>query len=57
MVRGLSFVQYQGSYMRRRAVERALQIVSGITVTVHSIVLRQGRQLESPVEMAGHRYA
>jgi uncharacterized protein with HEPN domain len=28
IVRGLSFVQYQGSYMHRRAVERAVQIVS-----------------------------
>lgn len=28
MVRGLLFVQYQGSYMHRRAVERAVQIVS-----------------------------
>ncbi|MGB6396781.1 MAG: HepT-like ribonuclease domain-containing protein [Bradyrhizobium sp.] len=28
VVRGLSFVQYQGSYMHRRAVERAVQIVS-----------------------------
>ncbi len=28
MVRGLSFVQYQDSYMHRRAVERAVQIVS-----------------------------
>jgi uncharacterized protein with HEPN domain len=28
IVHGLSFVQYQGSYMHRRAVERALQIVS-----------------------------
>jgi uncharacterized protein with HEPN domain len=27
-IRGLSFVQYQGSYMHRRAVERAAQIVS-----------------------------
>lgn len=27
-VRGLSFVQYQGSYMHRRAVERAAQIIS-----------------------------
>jgi uncharacterized protein with HEPN domain len=28
IVRGLSFVQYQDSYMHRRAVERAVQIVS-----------------------------
>lgn len=28
IVRGLSFAQYQGSYMHRRAVERAVQIVS-----------------------------
>jgi uncharacterized protein with HEPN domain len=28
IVRSLSFVQYQGSYMHRRAVERAVQIVS-----------------------------
>ena len=28
MVRGLSFAQYQTSYMHRRAVERAVQIVS-----------------------------
>ena len=28
IVRGLSLVQYQGSYMHRRAVERAVQIVS-----------------------------
>ena len=28
IVRDLSFLQYQGSYMRRRAVERAVQIVS-----------------------------
>jgi uncharacterized protein with HEPN domain len=28
IVRDLSFVQYQGSYMHRRAVERAVQIVS-----------------------------
>jgi uncharacterized protein with HEPN domain len=28
IVRGLSFMQYQGSYMHRRAVERAVQIVS-----------------------------
>jgi len=28
IVRGLSFVQYQASYMHRRAVERAVQIVS-----------------------------
>jgi uncharacterized protein with HEPN domain len=28
VVRGLSFAQYQGSYMHRRAVERAVQIVS-----------------------------
>jgi uncharacterized protein with HEPN domain len=28
IVRGLSFLQYQGSYMHRRAVERAVQIVS-----------------------------
>jgi uncharacterized protein with HEPN domain len=27
-VRGLSFAQYQGSYMHRRTVERAAQIVS-----------------------------
>jgi uncharacterized protein with HEPN domain len=27
-VRGLSFAQYQSSYMHRRAVERAVQIVS-----------------------------
>lgn len=27
-VRGLSFAQYQGSYMHRRAVERAVQIIS-----------------------------
>ena len=26
IVRGLSFVQYQDSYMHRRAVERAVQI-------------------------------
>jgi uncharacterized protein with HEPN domain len=28
IVRSLSFAQYQGSYMHRRAVERAVQIVS-----------------------------
>jgi uncharacterized protein with HEPN domain len=28
IVRDLSFLQYQGSYMHRRAVERAVQIVS-----------------------------
>ena len=28
IVRGLSFAQYQGSYVHRRAVERAVQIVS-----------------------------
>jgi uncharacterized protein with HEPN domain len=28
IVLGLSFVQYQDSYMHRRAVERAVQIVS-----------------------------
>jgi uncharacterized protein with HEPN domain len=28
IVRGLSFVQYQDSYLHRRAVERAVQIVS-----------------------------
>jgi hypothetical protein len=28
IVGGLSFVQYQGSYLHRRAVERAVQIVS-----------------------------
>jgi uncharacterized protein with HEPN domain len=28
IVRGLSFTQYQSSYMHRRAVERAVQIVS-----------------------------
>jgi len=28
IVRGLSFAQYQGRYMHRRAVERAVQIVS-----------------------------
>jgi uncharacterized protein with HEPN domain len=28
IVRGLSFPQYQGSYMHRRAVERAVQILS-----------------------------
>jgi len=28
IVRGLSFVQYQASYLHRRAVERAVQIVS-----------------------------
>src|SRR3954447_22008572 len=28
VVRGLSFEQYEGSYMHRRAVERAVQIVS-----------------------------
>ena len=28
IIRGLSFLQYQGSYMHRRAVERAVQIVS-----------------------------
>jgi uncharacterized protein with HEPN domain len=28
IVRGLSFAQYQGSYLHRRAVERAVQIVS-----------------------------
>jgi uncharacterized protein with HEPN domain len=28
VVRGLSFAQYQGSYLHRRAVERAVQIVS-----------------------------
>ena len=28
IVRGLSFAQYQDSYMHRRAVERAVQIVS-----------------------------
>jgi hypothetical protein len=28
IVRGLAFAQYQGSYMHRRAVERAVQIVS-----------------------------
>jgi uncharacterized protein with HEPN domain len=28
IVRGLSFLQYQRSYMHRRAVERAVQIVS-----------------------------
>jgi uncharacterized protein with HEPN domain len=28
VVRGVSFAQYQGSYMHRRAVERAVQIVS-----------------------------
>jgi uncharacterized protein with HEPN domain len=28
IVRGLSFAQYEGSYIHRRAVERAVQIVS-----------------------------
>jgi hypothetical protein len=28
VIRGLSFAQYQGSYLHRRAVERAVQIVS-----------------------------
>jgi uncharacterized protein with HEPN domain len=28
IVRGLSFAQYQGSYIHRRAVERAVQIIS-----------------------------
>jgi hypothetical protein len=28
-----------------------------ITVTVHSIVSRQGRQLKLPVELAGYGYA
>lgn len=28
IVRGLSFAQYQASYMHRRAVERAVQIIS-----------------------------
>ena len=28
IIRGLSFVEYEGSYMHRRAVERAVQIIS-----------------------------
>jgi uncharacterized protein with HEPN domain len=28
IIRGLSFVDYEGSYMHRRAVERAVQIIS-----------------------------
>jgi uncharacterized protein with HEPN domain len=31
IVRGLSFAQYEGSYIHRRAVERAVQIVSEAT--------------------------
>ena len=32
IVHGLSFTQYQSSYMHRRAVERAVQIVSEASV-------------------------